>query len=105
MKSGLSRIEARFAHYLEARKLLRGSISKQSRHGLDWMNFFVADIQLVSAPLSLFILLGWSGPKGQIGLAPSIGTIAGLVANIPSGALVDWASWKRAVDALGIVTQ
>ena len=31
--------------YLEARKSLRGSISRQSRQGLDWMNFFLADVQ------------------------------------------------------------
>ena len=31
--------------YREARKSLRGSISQQSRQGLDWMNFFLADVQ------------------------------------------------------------
>ena len=31
--------------YREARKSLRGSISRQSRQGLDWMNFFLADVQ------------------------------------------------------------
>jgi hypothetical protein len=31
-------------HYLEARKSLRGSISRQSRQGLDWMKFFLADV-------------------------------------------------------------
>src|SRR5262245_21779467 len=31
--------------YHEARKSLRGSISRQSRRGLDWMKFFLADVQ------------------------------------------------------------
>src|SRR5215471_15923369 len=31
--------------YHEARKSLRGSISRQSQRGLDWMNFFLADVQ------------------------------------------------------------
>jgi hypothetical protein len=31
--------------YHKARKSLRGSISRQSRQGLDWMNFFLADVQ------------------------------------------------------------
>jgi len=30
---------------VRARKSLRGSISQQSRQGLDWMNFFLADVQ------------------------------------------------------------
>ena len=33
--------------YLEARKSLRGSISRQSQQGLDWMNFFLADVQKI----------------------------------------------------------
>src|SRR5689334_12620977 len=28
-------------HFLDARKVLRGSISKESRRGLDWLNFFL----------------------------------------------------------------
>jgi MFS family permease len=102
-KSTLSRIETGFGHYLEARKLLRGSISKQSRYGLDWMNFFLADVQTGFGAFVAFYLAGLGWSKGQIGVALSIGTIAGLLANIPGGALVDWASWKRVVAALGIV--
>jgi hypothetical protein len=32
------------ARYRDIRILLRGSISQQSRHGLDWLNFFLADV-------------------------------------------------------------
>jgi hypothetical protein len=45
LKSVSSCILASFAYFLDARKVLRGSISKQSRQGLDWLNFFLADIQ------------------------------------------------------------
>jgi MFS family permease len=45
--------------------------------------------------------LGW--PKGQVGVALAVGTIAGLIAHIPGGALVDWAPWKRGLAAAGIV--
>ena len=102
LTSALSRVPTGFARYLDARKLLRGSISKQSRQGLDWLNFFLADIQTGFGAFVAFYLadLGW--PKGQVGLALSVGTIAGLVAHIPGGALVDWAPWKRALAALGI---
>jgi MFS family permease len=103
LKSVWSRTQTGISHYLEARKLLRGSISKRSRHGLDWLNFFLADIQTGFGAFVAFYLaeLGW--PQGQIGIALSAGTIAGLVANIPCGALVDWAPWKRALAAVGIL--
>jgi MFS family permease len=103
LKSAWSRIQAGIARYLEARSLLRGSISKRSRHGLDWMNFFIADIQTGFGAFVAFYLaeLGWA--KGEIGLALSIGTVAGLITYIPGGALVDWAPWKRGLAALGIV--
>ena len=101
-KSALSRIPAGLGQYLDARKLLRGSISKRSRLGLDWLNFFLADIQTGFGAFVAFYLaeLGW--PKGQVGLALAAGTIAGLIAHIPGGALVDWAPWKRGLAAIGI---
>ena len=102
-KSALSRIPAGLDRYLNARKLLRGSISKRSRQGLDWLNFFLADIQTGFGAFVAFYLadLGW--PKGQVGLALAAGTIAGWIAHIPGGALVDWALWKRGLAATGIV--
>ncbi len=99
LKSTWSQIASGFARYIDARKLLRGSISKQSRQGLDWMNFFLADIQTGFGAFLAFYLadLGWQ--KGQVGLALSAGTIAGLIARIPGGALVDWVPWKRGMAA------
>ena len=92
-----------FGHFLNARNILRGRISKQSRQGLDWLNFFLADIQTGFGAFVAFYLadLGWD--KGQVGLALSAGTIAGLIAHIPGGAIVDWVPWKRGFAALGIV--
>jgi MFS family permease len=101
-KPTLSRIPAGLLRFLDARKVLRGSISPQSRRGLDWLNFFLADIQTGFGAFVAFYLaeLGW--PKGQVGLALAAGTIAGLIAHIPGGALVDWAPWKRGLAATGI---
>jgi MFS family permease len=98
----LSQIPAGLGRYLDARKLLRGSISKQSRRGLDWLNFFLADIQTGFGAFVAFYLaeLGW--PKSQVGLALATGTLAALIAHIPGGALVDWAPWKRGLAATGI---
>jgi hypothetical protein len=102
LKSAVPRISQSFFHYLEAHQRLRGSLSKQSRRGLDWMNFFLADIQTGFGAFVAFYLadLGWE--KQQVGLALSVGTAAGLIAHIPGGALVDAVPWKRALAALGI---
>src|ERR1700740_216035 len=88
-----------FAHFLDVRKALRGPVSKQSRHGLDWLNFFLADIQTGFGAFIAFYLadLGWD--KGQVGLALSAGTVAGLISHLPGGAIVDWGPWKRGVGA------
>jgi len=91
-----------FERYHRARKSLRTSISPQSRRGLDWMNFFLADVQISFGAFVAFYLsdLGWT--KGDVGLALTVGTVAALVSQIPGGALVDALRWKRALAALGI---
>src|SRR5262249_54421165 len=88
--------------YNEARKSLRGSISRQSRQGLDWMNFFFADVQTAFGAFVAFYLadLGW--PKGQVGLALGVGTLAGVISQIPGGALVDALRWNRGLTSSGI---
>ena len=55
--------------YREARQSLRTPASAHSRHGLDWMNFFVADVQTGFGAFVAFYLaqLGWS--KADVGLA------------------------------------
>ena len=104
LKSAWGTILTGCAHFLDARKVLRGSISKESRQGLDWLNFFLADIQTGFGAFVAFYLadLGWD--KGEVGLALSAGTVAGLIAHLPGGALVDWVPWKRGLAAIGIVT-
>jgi MFS family permease len=98
-----SRLRKTFAHYREARKSLHTPASPQSRYGLDWMNFFVADVQTGFGTFVAFYLahLGWS--HGDIGLALTAGGIAGVVGQIPGGALADAVTWKRGLVALGIV--
>src|SRR5262245_9970190 len=88
--------------YLETRKSLRGSISRQSRQGLDWMNFFLADVQTAFGAFVAFYLAGLGWPKDQVGLALTVGTLAGVISQIPGGALVDALRWKRGLAAIGI---
>src|SRR5262249_36364119 len=100
--AALASIPHVFGRYWEARKSLRGSISRQSRQGLDWMNFFLADVQTAFGAFIAFYLAdpGWS--KGQVGLALTAGTLAGVISQIPGGALVDTLRWKRGLTAIGI---
>jgi MFS family permease len=103
LKSAWGSILTGFTHFLDARKVLRGSISKESRQGLDWLNFFLADIQTGFGAFVAFYLadLGWD--KNQVGLALCAGTVAGLIALLPGGAIVDWVPWKRGLAAIGIM--
>jgi len=98
----LRRLPDLFARYRETRKALRGSISTESRQGLDWLNFFLADVQTgFGAFVALYLAeLGWN--KSQVGLALATGTVAALLVQIPGGALVDAAPWKRGLAAAGI---
>jgi hypothetical protein len=60
-QSLISALAPLLGRYHEARKSLRGSISRQSRQGLDWMNFFLADVQTAFGAFVAFYLadLGW----------------------------------------------
>ena len=91
-----------FARYRRARQSLRTSISVRNRQGLDWMNFFLADVQTAFGAFVAFYLadLGWT--KDQVGLALTVGTLAAVISQIPGGALVDALRWKRALAAIGI---
>jgi len=97
-----SRVRDVAGRYREARRSLHTPASAQSRRGLDWMNFFVADVQTSFGAFVAFYLaeLGWS--QGSIGVALTAGAIAGTISQIPGGALADAVNWKRGLAALGI---
>ena len=90
-------------HYRKARHSLLTPVSARSRRGLDWMNFFIADVQTGFGSFVAFYLaqLNWS--PAQIGVALSVGGIAGMLSQIPGGALADAVTWKRGLVATGIV--
>jgi MFS family permease len=98
-----SRLHSTAVRYWRARQSLHTPASKQSRRGLDWMNFFVADVQTGFGTFVAFYLaqLGWS--PGVVGIALAAGGIAGMLSQIPGGALADATTWKRGLAALGIL--
>jgi MFS family permease len=99
-KSRLHKVVARYRH---ARKKLATPASAQSRGGLDWMNFFLADVQTGFGTFVAFYLahLGWS--EGRVGLVLTVGGLAGVISQIPGGALADALTWKRGLIAAGIL--
>ncbi len=98
-----SRLRKLAAHYRQARASLHTPASPQSRYGLDWMNFFLADVQTGFGTFVAFYLahLGWS--ERSVGFVLTVGGLAGVVSQIPGGALADAVPWKRALIAIGIV--
>jgi MFS family permease len=98
-----SKVRAVAGRYREARRGLHAPASARSRRGLDWMNFFIADVQTGFGSFVAFYLaqVGWS--PTHIGLALSVGGVAGMLSQIPGGALADAVTWKRGLAGVGIV--
>ena|SRR5437899_2302828 len=91
------------ARYGEARRSLQTPRSRQSRYGLDWMNFFIADVQTGFGTFVAFYLAGLGWSQESIGLALAAGGLAGVLSQIPGGALSDALRWKRGLIAIGIL--
>src|SRR5260221_7513477 len=98
-----SRLRAAAGRYRDARRSLHAPASVQSRNGLDWTNFFIADVQTGFGTFVAFYLtdLGWS--RSDVGLALGTGGLAGVLSLIPGGALADAVPWKRRLVALGVL--
>lgn len=78
----------------------------QGRAGraLDAANFFLADVRDGLGPyLAIYLLTEQHWDEARIGLVMSIGTMAGIVAQTPAGALVDAARAKRLVMAVAAI--
>ena len=67
----------------------------RSSAGLDWLNFFVANVQTGFGPFIAAYLASQAWTQGQIGLALSIGTLTTVVVQMPAGAMVDAVRDKR----------
>jgi hypothetical protein len=53
---------------------------KGSLRGLDWLNFFLADVQTGVGPFLAIYLAGYSWNEERVGLALTVGGIAGILA-------------------------
>jgi MFS family permease len=79
------------------------SPSRQSLTGLDWLNFYLADVQTGVGPFLAIYLAGYKWNEQQVGLALTVGGIAGILAQTPAGQLVDSVRSKRALIAVGVL--
>jgi len=76
--------------------------SARSLRGLDWLNFLLADVQSGVGPFLAIYLAGYGWNEQRVGLALTIGAVAGIASQTPAGALVDWLKSKRALIAAGV---
>ncbi|MBF6558668.1 MAG: MFS transporter [Candidatus Binataceae bacterium] len=77
--------------------------SALSRHGLDWLNFLLADVQTGVGPFLAIYLAGRGWNEQRVGIALTIGGLAGIAAQTPAGAIVDRFKSKRALIAAGVI--
>jgi predicted MFS family arabinose efflux permease len=73
-----------------------------SLSGLDWLNFFLADVQTGVGPFLAIYLAGNKWNEQSVGVAMTVGGIAGILTQSPAGGLVDRLRAKRALIAIGI---
>src|SRR3954451_12944182 len=69
--------------------------SAQSRHGLDWFNFFAADVRTGVGPFVAIYLTNNHWSLAEIGLALTAAEVAGVVTQAPGGAIMDHVRSKR----------
>jgi predicted MFS family arabinose efflux permease len=78
------------------------SPSRESQRGLDWLNFLIADVQTGFGPFVALYLASQHWSQGGIGLLLTVGGLAGIAAQIPAGALVDWVASKRVLIGIAL---
>jgi MFS family permease len=77
--------------------------SRRSVRGLDWFAFFVADIQTGFGPFIAVYLTTQKWTLADIGLVLTIGSLVGLIGQIPGGALVDAVRSVRRAAASAVI--
>ena len=70
-------------------------IGRRSQHGLDWLNFFVANLQTAFGPFIAVYLTSEHWTQGQIGLVLTVGSITAMASQVPAGAFVDMLGNKQ----------
>jgi MFS family permease len=98
-----SKLRQSIGEYRHSHESLKSASSSRSRHGLDWTNFFLADVQTGFGTYVAFYLAQQGWTPSDVGIALTVGGLAGVLSQIPGGALCDALNWKRGLVASGIV--
>ena len=77
--------------------------SARSQRGLDWLNFFIADVETAFGPFVSVYLAQHGWTQGTIGTVITVNSAVALATQTPAGALVDWMRRKRLVIAACLV--
>jgi predicted MFS family arabinose efflux permease len=88
---------------LDASGKTRSAPSPRTLRGLDWLNFFLADVQTGVGPFLAIYLATYKWNEQSVGVALTVGGIAGIITQTPAGALVDRLRSKRALISAGVV--
>ena len=78
------------------------SPSRRTLRGLDWLNFLLADVQTGVGPFVAIYLAGYKWNEESVGLALTVGGIAGILTQTPAGGLVDFLRSKRALVGVAV---
>ena len=85
------------------KKSLERAGSPQSWRGLDWMNFFTADVQTGFGAFVSFYLADLHWTQENVGFALTLGRLSGVLGLIPAGALAETIRSKRGLAAAGLL--
>jgi len=77
-------------------------VAGRSGRGLDWLNFFMSNVQTGFGPFVAVYLTAQAWTELEIGLALSVGAFVTMVMQVPAGALVDATPRKRLAAALAL---
>ncbi|HEX7683860.1 MAG TPA: MFS transporter [Trinickia sp.] len=75
----------------------------RSLRALDWLNFFLANVQTGFGPFIASYLTANKWTQGEIGVALSVGTATAMLSQVPAGALIDALRNKKGAAAAAII--
>jgi MFS family permease len=75
----------------------------RSLRALDWLNFFLANVQTGFGPFIASYLTANKWTQGEIGVALSVGTATAMLSQVPAGALIDAMRNKKGAGAAAII--
>lgn len=78
-------------------------LRRRSERSLDWLNFFVANVQTGFGPFVAVYLTAQAWTDVEIGVALSVGTATMMLAQVPAGLLVDATPRKRLLAMIAMV--